>query len=93
MKLDLNEIRQEIDAIDRQIVECFEKRMDIVLKVAAYKIENKMQVLDAAREQQVIAKNKALLNNKEYEAALECVLNEMMRVSRELQEIRIQQNK
>ena len=93
MKLDLNEIRQEIDAIDRQIVECFEKRMDIVLKVAAYKIENKMQVLDAAREQQVIAKNKALLNNKEYEAALECVLNEMMRVSRELQEIRIQQDK
>lgn len=93
MKLDLNEIRQEIDAIDRQIVECFEKRMDIVLKVAAYKIENKMQVLDAAREQQVIAKNKALLNNKEYEAALECVLNEMMRVSRELQEIRIQQYK
>ena len=89
MKLDLNEIRQEIDAIDRQIVECFEKRMDIVLKVAAYKIENKMQVLDAAREQQVIAKNKALLNNKEYEAALECVLNEMMRVSRELQKTKM----
>lgn len=89
MKLDLNEIRQEIDAIDRQIVACFEKRMDIVLKVAAYKIENNMQVLDATREQQVIAKNKALLNNKEYEAALECVLNEMMRVSRELQKTKM----
>lgn len=87
--LDLNEIRQEIDAIDRQIVDCFEKRMDIVLQVAAYKKANNIEIFDRIREQQVINKNKELLNNKEYAEALECVLNEMMRVSRELQSRKI----
>lgn len=85
MSLDLNEIRQEIDAIDRQIVACFEQRMNIVLKVAAYKAENNMPILDTAREAQLIASNKERLHNKEYADALECVLQELMRVSREMQ--------
>ena len=34
--VDLKELRDEIDSIDRQIVELFEKRMDICQKVAEY---------------------------------------------------------
>lgn len=85
MNLDLDEIRREIDVIDTQIVECFEKRMNIVLKVAEYKAQNNMQVLDASREMQVISNNAARLQNQDYAFALEAVLQELMRVSREMQ--------
>lgn len=85
MSLDLNEIRREIDDIDQQIVACFEKRMNIVLKVAEYKAQNNMQVLDSAREAQVISNNIARLQNKDYATALEAVLQELMHVSRVMQ--------
>ena len=36
MVVDLQESRKQIDEIDRQIVELFEKRMDVAAKVADY---------------------------------------------------------
>ena len=47
---DLTKIREEIDAIDSQIVELFEKRMTLSENVARYKIENKKPVFDRERE-------------------------------------------
>ena len=50
-KLDLQKIREEIDIIDRELARLFEKRMDIVLKVAEYKRQNNLPVKDMAREE------------------------------------------
>ena len=50
--MDLGEIRNEIDAIDKNLVEQFEKRMALCREVADYKIRNGMQVLDRKREQE-----------------------------------------
>lgn len=36
--VDLQDLRNEIDSIDRQMTELFEKRMEISRKVAKYKI-------------------------------------------------------
>ena len=47
--MDLLELRDEIDVVDRQIVELFEKRMDIASKVADYKIANGKKVFDKER--------------------------------------------
>ncbi|MCC8140966.1 MAG: chorismate mutase [Lachnospiraceae bacterium] len=47
---DLGEIRQEIDKIDREIVDLYEKRMDLSTQVADYKISTGMQVFDPQRE-------------------------------------------
>ena len=47
---DLTKIREEIDAIDSQIVELFEKRMTLSENVARYKIENKKPVFDRERQ-------------------------------------------
>lgn len=47
---DLQEIRKDIDAIDRQIVDLYEKRMDLATQVADYKISTGKQVFDAERE-------------------------------------------
>ena len=40
MPLDLLECRREIDNIDEELVKLFEKRMNIAINVAKYKIEN-----------------------------------------------------
>ena len=37
---DLNELRKEIDTIDKAMVDLFEKRMDVSRRVAEYKIAN-----------------------------------------------------
>ena len=37
--MDLSQLRQQIDTIDRQIVDLYEKRMDVKAGVAEYKIE------------------------------------------------------
>lgn len=37
--MDLSQLRQQIDTIDRQIVDLYEERMDVSRQVAEYKIE------------------------------------------------------
>ena len=47
---DLLELREEIDEIDRDIVELFEKRMAVSEQVAEYKINTGKKVFDRDRE-------------------------------------------
>ncbi|MCC8028876.1 MAG: chorismate mutase [Lachnospiraceae bacterium] len=47
---DLKEIRNDIDSIDRQIVDLYERRMNLATQVADYKISTGKQVFDAERE-------------------------------------------
>ena len=52
----LEKQRAEIDAIDREIVALFERRMQVVVDVARIKKENGIAILDASREKEVIAR-------------------------------------
>lgn len=83
--LDLEQLRRDIDAIDAQLTALFEKRMDLVLQVAAFKRQNKKEVLDSAREAQVLAKVKALAKNPAYEPYLEDFFIGLMALSKALQ--------
>lgn len=56
--VDLQDLRNEIDSIDRQMTELFEKRMEISRKVAKYKISTGKKVFDKEREKKVIEKAK-----------------------------------
>ena len=47
--MDLLELRNELDGIDKQIVELYEKRMAVCEEVAAYKIETGKRVFDRER--------------------------------------------
>lgn len=49
-EMDLQLIRQEIDAIDEQITKLFEERMERTYQVAEFKIENGKKVYDKERE-------------------------------------------
>ena len=50
--MDLGLIRNDIDKIDKEIVDLFEKRMKLTYEVAAFKIENGKPVYDKKREEE-----------------------------------------
>lgn len=54
--MELNEYRQQIDEIDRQLVDLFVRRMNVAAEVAEYKREHKLPVLDASRERALLNK-------------------------------------
>ena len=52
--MDIIELRHQINEIDSQLTELFNKRMGVSLEVAKYKTENNMPVLDKARERELL---------------------------------------
>jgi hypothetical protein len=51
---DLLEIREQINNIDDQLVELWKERMALSLKVAEYKKENRLPILDEQREKELL---------------------------------------
>ncbi len=48
--MELNKLREQIDAVDGQLIALLEQRMDIAAAIAAYKKSHGLAVLDAGRE-------------------------------------------
>ena len=53
---ELEQLRGDIDAIDRQIVDLMKRRMETVAQVAEYKKANNIPVLDSGRERALLSK-------------------------------------
>ena len=83
--LDLGKIRDDIDIIDREIIELFEKRMKLCSDVAEFKIENGREVLDTTREKQKIEKVISLAGNDFNKKGVEELFKQIMAMSRKLQ--------
>lgn len=79
------EYRQAIDDIDDQIRMLFVKRMDMVKKIADYKMAHDLTVYDSSREDKVIARNLMGINSEEYLKYYEEVLHCILKVSKEYQ--------
>lgn len=85
MELDLGKLRVEIDEIDSQIVELYEKRMEVSERVAQYKIQNGKQVFDKERENQKLEKVKSFTHNDFNSHGIEELFQQIMSMSRKLQ--------
>lgn len=83
--MDLTELRNEIDEVDRQMVELFEKRMEICGQVASYKIENDKPVFDKKREEEKIQKVMALAHGELNQTGVQELFEQLMSTSRKLQ--------
>ncbi len=57
---DLKELREKIDAIDRELLALFARRMDVTRRVGEYKVAAGVQVLDPQREREVLDSKAAL---------------------------------
>ena len=82
----LEDYRVEIDKIDREITQLLEKRMNVAKAISKYKMENNMQIFHPDREKMVIEKNKGYLENKEYEELVESFYDNLMYLSRLVQQ-------
>ncbi|MCR5705178.1 MAG: chorismate mutase [Acholeplasmatales bacterium] len=67
MKTKLDNARDRINEIDLEMIKLFKERMNAVSDVVAYKLENKLPVLDSSREHDLIEKNLKALDCKELE--------------------------
>ena len=56
MSKNLEELRAEIDEIDRQMIDLFKERMEAASQIAEYKKERGLPVLDAGRERALLGK-------------------------------------
>lgn len=83
---ELEDIRRELDAVDRDMVRLFERRMALAGQVAAYKLAHSMPVLDASREEQVLASRAAMLEEPCLADSVRALYEEIMRLSRQEQQ-------
>ena len=83
--MDLQELRVQIDSVDRQIIDLVQQRMDIAANIAEYKRQKGLPVLDAAREQ-VKLETVAAQSREGMGEYMKTVFQTLMAVSREHQQ-------
>ncbi len=83
--MDLKECRDQLDQIDRQIVELFEERMQVCGDVAAYKIDTGKEVYDGEREQQKLEAVEQMAHSDFNRIAVRELYSQMMTISRRYQ--------
>ena len=79
--MNLENYRAEIDKIDNELVELFQKRMEVASKIGQYKRENNLPVLNSQREREILNEvtNKAKPEMKSYLRVLYSLLFELSR--------------
>jgi len=82
---DIDDYRNRIDKIDKEITKLFEERMDTVINIANYKKANSLPIFNRDREEEVIEKNVGYLKNNDYAEETRKFFISLMEVARELQ--------
>lgn len=83
--VDLNQIRNEIDQVDRQIVELFQQRMELAGEVAASKRESGKAVYDRKRELEKLERLAAMADSEFNRHSIEELFIQIMSISRRYQ--------
>ena len=82
---DLDKARQMINEVDREMARLFERRMDAVRLVAAYKKEHGIPVEDASREEEILRRNAEWIENEEYRSYYVSFLRNTIELSKSMQ--------
>jgi len=90
--MDLNELRRDIDNIDSQMLELFEKRMKLCKNVALYKKENNLPIFQSERENKIIERVKEKTKNPALKNGTATLFTSIMDISKYLQQQEIMQN-
>ena len=91
MSSPLDDVRKEIDSIDKELVELFEKRMATVKKVADIKKEANIRVTNPEREEEIV-ENISNQVSPEYRTYVKSIFTSLMDVSRSYQYTIVGQN-
>ena len=83
---ELENLRERIDTIDKELIALFEERMDVVNDIAEYKIKNNLPILNQNREDIVISKVKSTVENKDYTDSAIDFIKDIMEISKKFQQ-------
>ncbi|MFT9496291.1 shikimate kinase [Anaerosolibacter sp.] len=86
---ELEDIRHIIDTCDKELTAIFERRLEAVLEILAYKREKALPVLQPEREQEVLNKVHTYLKYPEFSLELESLFRQILKISRRLQSKRL----
>ena len=81
----LEELREQLDVIDDQIVDLYQRRMDICEQVGEYKINTGKKVFDKNREREKLSAVSAGVTNEFYKKGIRELFEQLMSMSRKLQ--------
>lgn len=79
-------LRIEIDDIDQELTKLLERRLNVAEKIAEYKKEQELPILDESREEVVIQKNIDRLDNPDYADKVRDFYINLMDISKSVQE-------
>lgn len=82
--------REQIDEIDAQMVALFERRMNVVRRVGAYKARNGMRVQDERREERMIERRVGMLRDASLAQGATRLFETLLELSRREQEKTVQ---
>lgn len=83
---ELENLRERIDTIDKELITLFEERMNVVNDIAEYKIKNNLPILNQNREDIVISKVKSTVKNKDYTDSAIDFITDIMEISKKFQQ-------
>ena len=81
----LNESREKINNIDKEMTKLFCERMNLCKDIAEYKKANSLPILDSSRENEVINKNLALVEDENLKPYYVTYIKNFLNVSRDYQ--------
>ncbi|BEP29995.1 bifunctional chorismate mutase/prephenate dehydratase [Helicovermis profundi] len=90
---ELNELRKHINSLDDELAVLLSKRLKIVVKIAKYKYENKLDVVNNSREEEIIERINLSLaknDNNEFAREVELLMKYIMNQSKAKQSAYIQ---
>ena len=83
--MDINELRNKIDQIDKEMKELFIQRMGISKQIGQYKKEHHLNILDVKREEEIILNKKNEFESEELWPYYESFIRHLMDLSKEIQ--------
>lgn len=89
--MDLKELRDRIDIIDKELLDKFQQRMELCLQVAEYKKQNNVNILQTGREKEVIDSIKENAQDRFKESAA-VLFSNIMDISKCFQQCELNKN-
>lgn len=88
----LNELRDKVDIIDKQMAKLFAERIELVKEIAKVKKELELPIYDQGRETFILIRNGAFIENRETRVMYFEMLNKMFELTKKMQEEILHQN-
>lgn len=81
----LNDLRELIDACDKEIVLAIEKRFKTVKTIMEYKKKNNLEIYQPNREKEVLLKVESYLQDEEFYEELISLYSHILKLSKDIQ--------